>query len=136
MKIFAMAIILSLLTVGGVSAAERQNQVVRAAVGADGVQTVAVVGGSYFFEPNHIIVKVNVPVRLLVKKEPGLVPHNIVIKAPDQGIDVDEEMKTEEKAITFTPTETGTYKIYCSKKLLFFASHQEKGMEGLLEVVE
>lgn len=65
-----------------------------------------------------------------------MVPHNIIINAPEAGINIDEEMKTNAGAITFTPTKTGTYKIYCSKKLLFFKSHQDRGMEGVLEVVE
>jgi hypothetical protein len=30
----------------------------------------------------------------------------------------------------------GEYPFYCSKKLLFFKSHREKGMEGMLEVVQ
>ena len=49
-----------------------------AAIGADGVQRVDVLGGSYFFDPNVIVVKVNVPVELRVRKEPGATAHNIV----------------------------------------------------------
>jgi hypothetical protein len=33
-------------------------------------------------------------------------------------------------------TREGIYPFYCSRKLLFFESHREKGMEGTLEVVE
>ncbi len=113
-----------------------KEKVFRATVGDDGVQRVEVIGGSYFFNPNHIIVKVNVPVELIVRKESGIVPHNIVIKAPEAGINVEESLSTEPKVIRFTPTRGGTYPIYCSKKLLFFESHREKGMEGILEVVE
>ena len=101
-----------------------------------GVQKVSILGGNYFFEPKKITVKVNVPVQLHIKKEKGFVPHNIVIKAPEAGIDIDEEMTSEVKVLKFIPTKTGQYPIVCSKKLLFFASHQEKGMEGVLEVIE
>ncbi len=106
-----------------------------ATVDKDGIQRVAVLGGGYFFDPYHIIVKVNLPVELSVRKESGWVPHNIVVKAPEAGIDFDEELGSDPKVIKFTPTKTGKYPMYCSKKLLFFESHREKGMEGILEVV-
>lgn len=136
MKIIAISIFLIVLSATGVTGAEQENQLFQASIGDDGVQTVSIVGGSYFFKPKHIIVKVNVPVHLLVQKESGMVPHNIVIKAPNAGMNIDEGMTTEVKTIKFTPTKIGKYKIYCSKKLLFFASHEKKGMEGTLEVVE
>jgi plastocyanin len=116
--------------------AGEKEKIFRATVGDDGMQRVEVMGGSYFFNPNHIIVKVNVPVELIVRKESGIVPHNIVIKAPEAGVDFDVAMTSDPKVIRFTPTKVGTYPIYCSKKLLFFESHREKGMEGVLEVVE
>ena len=112
------------------------KRTVQAALGADGVQRVELLGGGYFFDPDHIIVRVNVPVELTVRKESGIVPHNVVVKAPEAGIDFEESLSSDPKVIKFTPTRPGSYPIYCSKKLLFFESHREKGMEGLLEVVE
>jgi plastocyanin len=106
-----------------------------AKVDRDGVQRVRIVGGEYFFRPNHIVVKVNVPVELIARKEAGITPHNIVIQAPEAGIAVKEDLDTEPKKITFTATAVGKYPIYCSNQLLFFASHRERGMEGVLEVV-
>ena len=114
----------------------KEKKVFRAVIDKDGVQRVEIVGGSYFFNPNYIIVRVNAPVELKVRKESGIVPHNIVIKAPEAGIDVDESLGPDPKTIKFTPTKTGSYPFYCSKKLLFFESHREKGMEGKLEVTE
>jgi len=108
----------------------------RATIDKDGVQRVEVLGGDYFFKPNHIIVKVNVPVEMKVSKEGGVVPHNIVINAPDAGIDVNESLGKEPKVIRFTPKKVGTYAFSCDKKLLFFKSHKEKGMKGAIEVVE
>jgi hypothetical protein len=102
----------------------------------DGVQRVEVLGGGYFFKPNHIVVKINVPVELLVRKEGGIVPHTIVIDAPEAGIKVNESLSTDPAKISFTPTKVGSYPFYCNKKLLFFESHREKGMKGVLEVVE
>lgn len=129
---------LLLLAVCGltVSQAAEPKKTVRAIIDKDGVQRVAITGGEYFFDPAHIIVKVNTPVELTVRKAPGMIPHNIVIKAFPAGIDFDEAMTTEPKIIKFTPKKAGSYPIFCSKKLLFFESHREKGMEGLLEVVE
>ena len=75
-------------------------------------------------------------VELKVKKESGFVPHNIAMKAPEAGIEFEESLSSDPKTIRFTPTKTGSYPMYCSKKLLFFESHREKGMEGVLEVVE
>lgn len=109
---------------------------VRATVDKDGIQRASIVGEEYFFHPAHIIVKVNIPVELSVRKKWGGVPHNLVIKAPNAGIDVDQALSNEFKSISFTATKPGMYPFYCSKKLLFFASHREKGMEGILEVVE
>ena len=108
----------------------------KATIDKDGVQKVEVVGGEYYFKPNHIIVKVNVPVEMTVRKEASVVPHNIVVHAPDAGIDFSEAIAKDPKVIKFTPKKTGTYPFSCDKKLLFFKSHKEKGMEGVIEVVE
>ena len=108
----------------------------RATVGEDGVQHIQILGGSYFFKPRHIIVRANIPVELTVSREAGIVPHNLVIKAPAAGIDVNKDLGVTPKTITFTPTLPGHYPFYCNKKLLFFPSHREKDMEGVLEVVE
>jgi len=102
---------------------------------ADGVQRVRLVAGSYFFKPNHIVVKVNVPVELTASRESGITPHDLVILAKEAGVDVKEDLGTDPKKITFTATKAGKYPIYCSKKLPFMAGHREKGMEGILEVV-
>ncbi|MBI5450708.1 MAG: quinol oxidase [Gammaproteobacteria bacterium] len=108
----------------------------RAVVDADGRQRVQMVGGSYFFKPSHIIVKANLPVVLSVRLEPGIIPHTLVIKAPEAGVVIDELLSTEAKTFVFTFSATGTYPFYCRNKLLFFKSHRAKGMEGVFEVVE
>ena len=101
----------------------------------DGVQRVRVVAGSYFFKPNHIVVKANVPVELTASRESGITPHDFVIRAEEAGLNVKEDLAADPKKITFTATKPGKYAIYCSKKLPFVAGHREKGMEGILEVV-
>jgi plastocyanin len=107
-----------------------------AAVDADGTQRVRIMGGEYYFRPEIVVVKVNVPVELTIQKEAGITPHNITLKAPEAGITIDEDLSSEPKVIRFTPTKTGTYPFECTKRFLFFKSHKERGMHGVLEVVE
>jgi plastocyanin domain-containing protein len=108
-----------------------------ATIDADGVQHVEITGGEYYFDPNYIVVKVNVPVELKVTKAPGYVPHDIVAKSPEAGIDFKADLGSKEPAIIkFTPTKVGKYPIYCDKKFLWFESHRDRGMEGIIEVVE
>jgi plastocyanin domain-containing protein len=115
---------------------ERVEKRFVATIDPDGVQRVEVTGDTYYFDPNVIVVKVNVPVELKVKKAGGIAPHNIVIKAPDAGINIEESLSTEPKSIQFTPTKVGKYPFECTKRLLFFKSHKDRGMHGMLEVVE
>jgi plastocyanin domain-containing protein len=114
------------------------KKIFTATVNPDGVQRVEITGGGYYYDPNYIIVKKDVPVEFVVKKVSSFmpIPHNIAMDAPEAGINFKEDMETEPKVIRFTPTKTGTYPFYCDKKFLFFESHREKGMEGTLEVVE
>lgn len=134
-RLFLLAFLSVLPAASAPALAQDQKETYTAKVDKDGVQRVRIVGGDYFFKPNHIVVKVNVPVELIASKEGGITPHNIVIEAPQAGVAVQEDLDTEAKKITFTATMAGKYPIYCSNKLLFFASHRERGMEGILEVV-
>jgi plastocyanin domain-containing protein len=129
-------IFIAILTLGIMAGASYAQEAVRAEIGEDGVQRVEVVSGSYYFKPSHIIFKVNVPVEMKVRKEGNMVPHNLVIKAPGAGIDLNVKLGKKEKVVRFTPTTAGMYSFYCDKKLLFFKSHRDKGMEGMFEVVE
>ena len=99
---------------------------------ADGVQRARVMAGSYFFQPGHIVVRANMPVELMASREAGMVPHDLVI----EGLDLRQELSTEPARIAFTPGRAGKYAIYCSKKPPFGgATHRERGMEAVLEVV-
>lgn len=107
-----------------------------ATVDPDGVQRIEITAGEYFFEPQRIVVKVNVPVEIRIKKEQGLTPHRFILSAPEAGIDIKESLSAEPKTISFIPAKTGEFPFYCDQKLLFFKSHRERGMEGVLEVRE
>lgn len=119
-----------------VSASGAEKKTFKAVVDPDGIQRVSVTGGEYYFDPEHIIVRVNVPVEMTVKKEGGFTPHNIVMEEPEAGMNFEEGMGTDGRIIRFTPLKTGKFPFYCTKRFLFFKSHRDRGMEGTLEVVE
>ena len=124
-----------------VTAAERESpaeevEMTYAVLGEDGVQRAEMTGGDYYFKPKWLVLKLNVPVELTVKKEPGFVPHNIMMDSPEAGMVFEVDFGKKGEVITFTPTKKGTYLFFCDKKLLFFKSHRERGMEGVIEVVE
>ena len=135
MKYQKLLFVIAAVVVALCISASAQESVTVVPVDKDGVQRVDIVGGSYFFKPNHIVVKVNIPVELKVSKESGLIPHDLVAKSPEAGIEFQESLSTTPKIIKFTPIKVGKYPLYCSKKAPFSKSHREKGMEGVIEVV-
>lgn len=107
-----------------------------ATVGADGVQRVEITGGEYYFDPNYIVVKVNVPVEFSLIKTKGFIPHDIAVKAPEAGIDFKLDLSEKAaKTVKFTPTKIGKYEMVCDNRFLFFKSHKDRGMYGFIEVV-
>ena len=135
-RFLSLLLVLVISFTAGRVAAQSGNEPYQATIGSDGVQQVNILAGDYFFRPRHIIVKVNVPVMFVVRVEQGVIPHGLVLKASKANISIDEDLSRESQTFTFTPTAPGKYAFYCPKKLLFFKSHREHGMEGVLEVVE
>lgn len=108
-----------------------------ARVGADRVQRVEMVGGEYFFDPNYIVVKVNKPVELKIKKTAGYIRHNLIAASPEAGIVFNVDLKEEEaQTVKFTPKKIGKYPIYSDKSMFGLKTDREKGMEGLIVVVK
>lgn len=106
-----------------------------AEVGADGIQRATIILDSYSYTPSHMIVQAGKPVELTLTRATVMTPHNFLLKEPDAGINVEEDVgHGEPTKVRFTPTKPGTYTFYCDRKLLFFKSHREEGMEGKLEV--
>lgn len=68
-------------------------------------------------------------------RQESLISHTFTINAPAAGISADIALSSEPSLVSFTPKAPGTYPFICTKKLLFFASHLERGMQGTLEVV-
>jgi heme/copper-type cytochrome/quinol oxidase subunit 2 len=100
----------------------------------DGVQRATIELDDYY-TPRHLVVQAGKPVELVLKSLTAVTPHNFIVDDPAAGFKVNQEVgsgKTE--TVRFTPTKPGTFVFYCDKKLLFFKSHREKGMEGRLEV--
>jgi len=128
---------LAALCIGNAMAADRpmEHHTVVATMGQDGVQRIEMVGGSYYFDPDHLVVKVDVPVEITIHKEKGFVPHDIAMNAPEAGMEFKADLKTSPTTIRFTPTQTGTFAFACTKKLLFLKSHKDHGMQGVVEVV-
>jgi plastocyanin domain-containing protein len=42
-----------------------------------------VIGGEYYFDPNYIVVKVNKPVEMMVKRASGYISQNMEVKSPE-----------------------------------------------------
>ena len=102
---------------------------------AGGVQRVTMIVDSHFYKPDRLVVRLGSPVEVTLVSQTVLTPHNFVIKEPAAGIDVNQDVPAGETVkVRFTPTQAGVYPFYCDKKLLFFKSHRDKGMEGSLQV--
>ena len=104
-------------------------------VAADGVQRATVTLDSYSYSPNHMIVEAGKPVELTLTSVTTIIPHNFIIKDPTGSLSVEQDVSAGKTVtITFTPTQPGTFSIYCDKRLWPLPSHRDKGMEGKLEV--
>lgn len=101
----------------------------------DGIQRATIILDSYSYTPQHVIVQAGKPVELLLTSITTLTPHNFVLKHEGAGLSIERDVGAGRTVtVQFTPLKPGLYPFYCDKKLLFFPSHKEKGMEGVLEV--
>lgn len=113
------------------------EEAVVAELGADGVQRATIILDSYSYSPNHLVVQAGKPVELTLTSVTFLIPHNFILNEPDAGLVVEEDVSAgDTETVRFTPTQPGTFVFYCDRKLWFFPSHREEGMEGRLEVKE
>jgi plastocyanin domain-containing protein len=132
-KIFLGLILLGLVKVTTAFAAAPESVIVP--VSQDNVQRLEITVDNYSFRPNRIVVKENILVELIFKSVTRIVPHNFVLKSPEAGIAIEQEIGAGEKTIVrFTPSRIGEFKFSCTKKLLFFPSHEDQGMVGTLVV--
>ena len=134
--VFLIALVAPVAQAQEAKSGNMPGKVFRATVNAAGVQVVEMVAGGYYFDPNVVTVKVNVPVEVRVRKKAGMIPHDITVDAVDAGVHFNEDLGSDVKSIKFTFTKTGEYAFYCSQKPLFLKSHREHGMEGKFQVVQ
>jgi len=140
MRLIHMLAIVGLLTSVGmtiVDAAEpsQSGPPMVISMAADGVQRATVTLDSYSYIPNHLIVEAGKPVELTLTSVTTIIPHNFIIKDPAGSLSVEQDVSAGKTVtITFTPTQPGTFPIYCDKRLWPLPSHRDKGMEGKLEV--
>jgi len=101
----------------------------------DGIQRATVILDSYSYTPSHLIVQAGKPVELLLTSITSITPHNFLLKNEVAGLSIERDVSSGRTVtVQFTVKKPGLYPFYCDKKLLFFPSHREKGMEGVLEV--
>jgi heme/copper-type cytochrome/quinol oxidase subunit 2 len=140
MRLIHMLAMVGLLTSVGVTivhAAEpsQSGPPVVIPMAADGVQRATVTLDSYSYTPNHLIVEAGKPIELTLTSVTTIIPHNFIIKDPAGSLSVEQDVSAGKTVtITFTPTQPGTFPIYCDKRLWPLPSHRDKGMEGKLEV--
>lgn len=140
MRIFRLVrggaiVIATVLPMAGMAAEERAATPYHVSADADGVQRVALIGGSYFFRPAHVVAQAGQPLEVSVKVERGIVPHSFVLESHDGKRVAEVSLGEEPKILRFT-LPPGEYAYYCPKRLLGFKSHRERGMAGILEVRE
>jgi len=96
---------------------------------------VTLILGDYQFVPDTFEVSTGQPVRLTLTNTDRITPHNFILEDEAAGLNIDINVSAgKTTTVEFTPTTPGSYTFYCSKKLPFMKSHQEKGMEGTLIV--
>ena len=99
------------------------------------VQKVEIIVDSYSFRPDTVTVEAGKPVEITLRSIASTVPHDFTIDDPESELSITQDVRGGRDAtFTFTPENPGTYKFYCSKKGLFGASHEERGMVGTLIV--
>jgi plastocyanin domain-containing protein len=134
MNSFSSFVLAALLCCFAGSSFAETASMAEARLDADGVQRLNVAGGNYYFQPKQIVVRAGVPVELTLKRESAMVPHDFVLRIEADGIDIAQVFTGSGTVVAFTPLTPGKYAFTCSKKLPFFASHLDKGMEGVLVV--
>ncbi|WP_218568991.1 cupredoxin domain-containing protein [Pseudomonas sp. 2FE] len=126
----AIALLAFVTSAVGADAAPYQTR-----AGADDVQRVVIVGGSYFFRPDHIVVQAGRSLEITVRVEPGVIPHRFVLESTDGKVLADVPLGKKAKTLRFA-LPAGDYLFHCPNRLLLFKSHRERGMAGVLEVQE
>jgi plastocyanin domain-containing protein len=101
-KIVIGSILLGLVKVVTIFAAAESVVV---PLSADNVQRLEITVDSYSFTPDRFVVKENIPVEVIFKSVSWIVPHNFVLKSPEAGLTIEEDIGPgETTTVRFTPT--------------------------------
>ena len=133
MRTFRLVLLALLLISACTSGLKRPVNEVTAKTDPQGVQRVTLETHSFYFEPNRIVVKANIPVELKVRNAAFLVPHNFTLQSKDGGLAVETDLSMfgGSHIVRFTPATPGEYRFFCDKD-----AHEKKGMTGTLVVVQ
>ena len=97
----------------------------------DGVQILRARVDSYYFEPSRLVVKVNVPVRLVLDSGTLTKGHSFSLFSPEAAIEVNAYVPARQRVtVEFLPRAEGKFPFHCN-----LDDHVDKGMTGVLEVV-
>lgn len=88
-------------------------------------QIIAVEGGSFYYKPNEIHVKVGQPVKITLTSKDMM--HDFVVD--ELGVQIPVTKSGETNTIEFTPSMKGTFEFYCS-----VGNHKAQGQVGTLYV--
>lgn len=111
--------------------------VIQHAMAQEPMQTVILNLGDYQFTPGTLEVTAGSPVTLTLINNDSITPHNFILDDATSGLNINIDVSAGKTSnVEFTPTIPGIYTFYCSKKLPFMKSHQEKGMQGTLVIKE
>ncbi|SEF99474.1 quinol oxidase [Thauera chlorobenzoica] len=134
-RLLARASLITFSVLVGNAPATAAEPAAVAVSGADGVQRIAIVGGSYFFRPARIVARSAPPLEIMVSMESGLIPHRFVLEAADGRVLADVPLAEQPQTLRFE-LPAGEYAFHCPNRLLFFSSHRERGMSGVLRIEE
>jgi heme/copper-type cytochrome/quinol oxidase subunit 2 len=88
-------------------------------------QVISVEGGSFYYKPNEIHVKVGTPVKITLNSHDMMHDFNI----DELNVKIPVTRSGQSNSVEFTPTKTGKFEFYCS-----VGNHRAQGQIGTLYV--
>ena len=113
----------------------KDNEAWRASVGTDGVQRINLQCGPNYFDPHHVIVKVNVPVEISLHSPPNMAPHHFVLDLSKISLSEGNPAGSTTKQIRFIPKTIGEHPFGCQDNAAHPHAPPEAQKMGLLTVI-
>ena len=87
---------------------------------------------SFYFEPNRLMVKVGVPVRLVLESDTLISGHAFAMFSPEVDLELNAYVPARQRVtVQFVPRVIGEFEFFCN-----IGDHAEQGMRGTLVVVD